>query len=266
MTETIYPENVLRLLETAVAPVKLSDDFCAKFKMYDNSGIIINCGKPVVGATFSLDLSEAAAEAAIKAGHNLIVTHHPAIYGGVSRFDLKNDSHARALALCIKHDISVISMHLNFDAAPEGIDYYLMRGLGGSNAKILAQIEGGGYGRFYEIAPVTIQKLLDGICKEFSTKRAVCHGSVAGEIKRFASFCGAGCDDAAIAFARENNADVLVSSDMPHHRLTELVENGIAVIQLTHYSAENYGFNKIYQNIKTRLQIPSSYYFDERFA
>ena len=124
-------EEVLELLEREVAPVKLSDDFCAKYKMYDNSGIIINCGREVTGALFSLDLSEEAVRRAKESGLNLIVTHHPAIYGGISRFDLKNNAHARALAECIKHDISVISMHLNFDAAPSGIDYHLMKGLGG---------------------------------------------------------------------------------------------------------------------------------------
>ena len=137
-------EEVFGLLEKSVAPVKVSDDFCAKFKMYDNSGIIINCGEKVSGALFSLDLSEAAADKAAELGYNLIVTHHPAIYGGISRFDLTSSAQSRALAKCIKNGVSVISMHLNFDAAPQGIDYYLMRGLGGENAKVLAQVEGGG--------------------------------------------------------------------------------------------------------------------------
>ncbi|MDE5766691.1 MAG: Nif3-like dinuclear metal center hexameric protein, partial [Clostridia bacterium] len=58
-------EEVFCFLENNVAPVKLSDDFCTKYKMYDNSGIIINCGQPVNGALFSLDLSAAAAEEAV---------------------------------------------------------------------------------------------------------------------------------------------------------------------------------------------------------
>ena len=98
MAESIFTEDVLQMLEDGVAPVKLSDDFCAKYKMYDNSGIIINCGKQVRGVTFSLDLSEAAVKEALGAGNNLIVTHHPAIYGGVSRFDLKNDPQSRPLS------------------------------------------------------------------------------------------------------------------------------------------------------------------------
>ena len=259
-------EEVLNLLEERVAPVKLSDDFCAKYKMYDNSGIIINCGEGVVGALFSLDLSEAAAMQAVKSGYNLIVTHHPAIYGGISRFDLKSDPQSRALALCLKNNISVISMHLNFDAAPNGIDYYLMRGLGGENAKVLATVEGGAYGRVYSVCPRTMPQLIENIKAEFDTERLIVHGVCEGKISKIASFCGAGLDDAAIAFAKSEQVDAVVSSDMPHHQIIKLVESGIAVIQLTHYCAEKYGFNKIYQNVKTGLQTPSSFFSDGRFA
>ena len=127
-----------------VAPVKLSDEFCKKFNMYDNSGIIINCGDEIKGILFTLDLTVKAVEKAKSSGFNLIVTHHPAIYGGISRLNLTDDPQAKALAECIKNGISVISMHLNFDAAPQGIDYQLMCGLGGENAQIAAEIQGGG--------------------------------------------------------------------------------------------------------------------------
>lgn len=259
-------EETLALLEENVAPVKLSDEFCARYKMYDNSGIIINCGREVNGALFSLDLSEAAVNAAIDKGYNLIVTHHPAIYGGISRFDLQNSSQSRALAECLKRGISVISMHLNFDAAERGIDYYLMRGLGGSNPHILSAVEGGGYGRVYDIQPVACGKFIEDVKNAFSTKRIIFHGEENRTVKRVASFCGAGLDDEAVAFAKSNKADVAVSSDLSHHRISELVESGTAVLQLTHYCAESYGFGEIYKSVKMILGIPSSFYLDERFV
>lgn len=259
-------EEVFKLLETRVAPVKLSDDFCAKFKTYDNSGIVINCGNEVTGALFSLDLSEAAVNRASELGYNLIVTHHPAIYGGISRFDLVNNAQSRALASCLKNGISVVSMHLNFDAAPEGIDYYLMQGLGGTDCKVLAQVEGGGYGRAYSVCPRTMPELINDIKENFNTNRIIIHGGNNAKISKMASFCGAGLDDSAVAFAKSEKVGAVVSSDLSHHRISELVESGIAVIQLTHYCCETYGFNKIYQNVKTGLQIPSSYFSDERFA
>lgn len=258
-------KDVCNVLEKRVAPIKVSDDFCAKFNMYDNSGIIINCNEEVRGILFSLDLSEKAIETAKGYGCNLIVTHHPAIYGGISRFDLTAESKSRALAACLKEGISVISMHLNFDAAPKGIDYYLMRGLGGTEAKVLARVEGGGYGRVYDIKPTALTDYINGVKKEFETSRIICHGESDKIIKRVASFCGAGLDDAAVAFARNENADLVVSSDLSHHRIEELVSCGKTVLQLTHYCAENYGFNKIYTDIKDNLSVPSNFFKDGRF-
>lgn len=262
-------EEMSEFLEMRVAPVKLSDDFCAKYKMYDNSGIIINCGEKVKGALFSLDLSEAAVKLAISRGYNLIVTHHPAVYGGVSRFDLTGCAQSRALAACLKNDISVISMHLNFDAAPNGIDYFLMKGLGGGECEILAPVEGGGYGRAYDIAPVTLGKFIEKIKTAFQTERLICHGESEyseTQVRKVASFCGAGCDDNAINFAKRNNADVFVSSDLKHHQIAELAESGITVIQLTHYASESYGFKRIYEDIENELKVKSEFFFDERFA
>lgn len=255
--------KILSALENGVAPVRLSDDFCAKYKAYDNSGIIINCGEDINGAVFALDLTEKTVAEAKAKGYNAIITHHPAIYGGISRFNLTQSPQQRALAECMKRGISVISMHLNFDAAPEGIDYYLMRGLGGTSAVISADITGGGYGRVYSVDPRVLSVFAQQVAEEFNTSRILVYGDENKKIRRAASFCGAGCDEHNIEFAIKNGADVFVSSDMKHHEILALTGMGVAVIILTHYASENYGFNKIYSKIKDGLGIPSSYYTDE---
>jgi len=248
--------EILHILEREVAPVALSDAFCKKYGMYDNSGIIIDCGKDISGALFSLDLSSKAVAAAIEKGFNLIVTHHPAIYGGVSRINF-NDP----IAKCLKNGISVISMHLNFDAAPEGIDYFLMRGLGGEQAEISAPVDGGGYGRVYAVKEACFGEYFNMVRATFP-ERALAYGDKLKKIKKVASFCGAGFDDHNMAFTVSRGADVFVSSDLKHHEISGLLEKGINVIHLTHYSAENYGFNMIYNKIKERLQLPAEYFCD----
>lgn len=255
--------EILKLLEEKVAPVSLSDELCRKFDMYDNSGIIVNCGNEISGAVFSLDLSKGAISEAREKGCNLIITHHPAIYGGLSRIDYRNPVAAN-IAECLKSGISVISMHLNFDCAPHGIDYHLMKGLGGSEdaCEILAKLSQGGYGRFYSVKPMDFNGFIQNIKTTFKTERVLAYGENK-TVKCAASFCGAGCDDKAINFAAQRGADVFVSSDMPHHEITALLGRGINVVLLTHYASENYGFNKIFNAISTGLQIPSAYYTDE---
>lgn len=252
--------EVMTVLEK-VAPVSLSDEFCKKFGLYDNSGVIINCCNDIGGALFSLDLSINAVKKAIEYGYNLIVTHHPAIYGGISELDLAGEPQSIAIAECLKHGISVISMHLNFDAAPHGIDYYLMRGLGGNEAEILAPVTGGGYGRFYSVKSENISVFTENVKKTFNSDRVLSYGEDR-RIKTVASFCGAGCDEKAIAFAVKNGADVFVSSDLKHHEIAALLGRGINVIQLTHYCAESYGFQKIYSEISKDLSVPTAYFCD----
>lgn len=248
--------QVLEKLEK-IAPVELSNKFCKKYSLYDNSGIILDSGEDIKGVLFSLDLSTTAVKIAKEKGYNLIVTHHPAIYGGISKLSVLDP-----ITQCVKNGISVISMHLNFDIAPEGIDHYLMIGLGGKIASCcIEEVEGGSYGRVYEIEPIQSQKYYKNVVKEFLTQRALFYGKEK-IIKKVASFCGAGSSEKTIAFAIANKVDVFVSSDLKHHEIAKLLEFGINVIHLTHYSAENYGFNKIYKKISASLNVKSEYLTD----
>lgn len=243
-----------------VAPVSLSEEFCRVYGAYDNSGVLIDCGAEINGALFSLDFSLAAITEAKKRGFNAIVTHHPAIFRGITKLNISSDPQAKAIERCVKGNISVISMHLNYDAAPEGIDYYLMKGLGGENAVIMNVLSRGGYGRVYDVPSADFASFVQAAKTTFDTERLVSYGGLKKKIGRAASFCGAGCDDNAIAFALENGADVFVSSDLKHHQITALLERGVNVIQLPHYAAEVYGFKRIVQKMNDRIAVPTCFY------
>lgn len=254
--------NQLYSLLEEVAPVALSDEYCAKYGAYDNSGIIVNCDRAIKGVLFTLDFSLKAVNESRERGFNTIVTHHPAIFGGISRLDVANDPYAAALADCVKRGVSVISMHLNFDAAPKGIDYYLMRAFGGDEPMIMQPLSQGGYGRLYNVPATVFTDLTEKVRRTFSTSRALFYGDRTKRIRKIASFCGAGCDDKSMEFAVKNGADLYVSSDMKHHQIASLLQRGINVILLTHYSAEYYGFNKICSGIIERLKVPASVFCD----
>ena len=94
----------------------------------------------------------------------------------------------------------------------------------------------------------------------------LCYGNLEREINRAASFCGSGVDEGAIGFALNNaggKADVIVSSDFKHHLITLALEEGLAVVILTHYASENYGFKKYYEKISRQIKLPCVYHTDE---
>lgn len=288
--------NEIYALLDALAPKALSDEFCKTYGAYDNSGVLVDAGGEIDKALFSLDLSLAAVEEAKRAGAGLIVTHHPAVYskiGGIRVSDF--DPLGKKLAECLKHGISVVSMHLNLDAAPFGIDESLMEGIlssaqragaGLRPPKDVAAIDGetidnetiactaisvaaiyqplsvGGYGRAYDVPPVSLKALAEGITDVFGAKRVAVYGDER-TVKRAASFCGAGADEGALEFAAKNGADVVISADFKHHILALALETGLAVIQLTHYASENYGFENYYRKIRKQAGIPCVFHTDE---
>lgn len=169
-----------------------------------------------------------------------------------------------AIKQCLKGGITVISMHLNYDAAPLGTDYFLMRGLGGEEEReLMVRLSVGGYGRVFDIPQTPFFKYLEDIKTTFASERIISYGNGRKTVKTVASFCGAGADDETIAFAVKNNADVFVSSDLKHHQIAELVGRGINVIQIPHYTSEVYGFKRIAQKLNEKLPVPSCFYRDK---
>ena len=235
----------------AYAPKSLSDDYCARYGAYDNSGILVDTGDEIKKALFSLDLSFGAIQKAVAEKANLIVTHHPAIYGKIGDIAFSDfEPLGEKLITCIKKGISVISMHLNLDCAKDGIDESLATVISGGalkNASIMHPLSenGYGYGRAYDIAPQTLGELVERLQGALRTERITVYGNKDKEITRIASFCGGGADEQA------------------HHNLTLATEKGLSVIALTHYASENYGFEKYYQKILKSVELPCVYHTDE---
>lgn len=254
----------------AISPIALSDEYCERYGAYDNSGIILDAGKEIKSAVFSLDFSLAAVENAIAKKANLIVTHHPAIYQKIG--DIKcGDTLGKKIVKCLENGISVVSMHLNLDVVDGGIDESMMHGIAlasgaqfAANTSILEPVtRNDGYGRAYDINAISLETLVENMKDTFHTNRILFYGDRKKKVEHVVSFCGAGGDDRALAFALQTGADVLVSADFKHHVIAAAVENGLAVVALTHYAAENYGFEKYYKNIRSQLGISCDYHTDE---
>ena len=249
-----------------VAPKTLSDEYCTAYGAYDNSGLLINAGGEVTKALFTLDLTDKAIEQAKAEGADVIVTHHPVIYAPIKSVDGK-------IAKCIAAGINVVSMHLNLDGVNGGIDESLAlaisRACGGervNGVQILHSLSQGGYGRAYEVLPTGAEAFVDALKKELGTDKAWLFGERTKTISKVASFCGSGVDDSAIAFAKASGADVIISADWKHHQIINALEEGMLVVQLTHYASEAYGFKKYYEKISQTVKVVCSYHEDKELA
>lgn len=229
------------------ADLKLSKNFVEKFEAYDNSGIIADNLEEINGILTCLDLTFESVKSAILNGCNLIITHHPAIYKPI--LSLSEDN---PLTYAIKNSIAVISFHLNLDTAKTGIDYYLAKGLGAEKQEILMPLgKDVGYGRKFK-TNITLNELVKHIQKEFNTDKVLVYGDLNKKINVVCSFCGAGLDYNELSLS--NDADLIVSADIPHHILKECLQRNKCVVQLTHYASEIYGFTKFYNWIKREFE------------
>ena len=247
----------------ALYPKKLSDDYVARYGGHDNSGILVDPGKEITGAVFSLDFSMGAIAHAKERGANLLVTHHPAIFFPIGDLRAGDPLGARILAAA-KEEMGVISMHLNLDCAVGGVDESLAAAAGAKGEICICEPleKGAGYGRVYDVAEQAFGVFAERLKGELRTQRAFLYGDLAAHVRRAASFCGSGIDGNAIRHAREAGADVLISADIKHNFICDACEAGMKVVQLTHYASENYGFKKIYQHLGGKLGVPCEFWED----
>lgn len=234
---------------------------------YDNSGIIVRVNESVERVLFSLDLSEASLKKAVTLCCDTIVTHHPAIYKPIKSLSC-GDYSSRSVLAAARRGINVISMHLNLDVAEDGIDASLCMGLGGEEYKILDMTdEKTGYGREFSVKKRTLSEMKACAKMSFCAKRLITYGNPGTEIKTVASFCGGGSGSALSYLENGGKADLIVTSDMPHHVIKEALERGVCVMLLTHYASENYGFNRYYEKITRDVEekVKTFFFTDGRF-
>ena len=246
-----------------IAPLSLSQKMI-ECGAHDNSGIIVKVSDKVEKILFSLDLSESAINKAIELGCDTIVTHHPAIYYPIKTLEF--DGENKDVLLAIKNNLNIISMHLNLDIAKLGIDHFLSVGLGGKNQQIIDVIvDEFGYGRKTEICQQSLDDFVSEIKRNFGSEKIVYYGQK--PVKNIASFCGSGAGDAVKAIGQGLSIDTVITSDVAHHQLKELIEANLNVVIIPHYVSEQYGFNKFYELVLEKLQSKQKafYFIDHRF-
>jgi dinuclear metal center YbgI/SA1388 family protein len=121
--------EIIRFLEQA-APLSLQES-------YDNAGLIT--GSPewkCTGVLVSLDATEEVILEAKSKGCNLVVAHHPIVFGGLKKINGKNYVE-KAVIASIKNDVAVYAIHTNLDNIINGVSAKMAEKLGLINTHIL---------------------------------------------------------------------------------------------------------------------------------
>lgn len=127
--------NVIQYLDS-IAPPQYQES-------YDNAGLIVgDPGTECKGVLIALDAIEEVLDEAIKSGFNLLVVHHPIVFGGLKKITGKNYVE-RVVVKAIKHDIAIYAAHTNLDnMLYHGVNEKITQRLGLKNVRILAPKKG----------------------------------------------------------------------------------------------------------------------------
>jgi dinuclear metal center YbgI/SA1388 family protein len=97
---------------------------------WDNVGLQVgDASSPAGRIMVALDPGREAIAAAVSSDCRLLLTHHPLIFSPLKRV-VASDPIGSAVALAIRHDLAIVSLHTNYDIAAGGVNDLLAARLG----------------------------------------------------------------------------------------------------------------------------------------
>ncbi len=208
-------DEIIQLLEKK-APIEYAMD-------WDHVGLLVGRrDKEVHKLMLVVDVTEEIVDAAVAQNVDMIVSHHPMIFGKVDRVNDETVLGRKILKL-IEHGIACYAMHTNFDTIG-GMAKEAAAMLGLQNMEVLEETKDGeGIGEVgYLPANDTVEKI------------AICPGSGKSVINE----------------AVQKKADCLITGDIGHHEGLDANEMGLTILDASHYGLEHIFMHIMYEYLK----------------
>ena len=217
------------------APFELQEDF-------DNAGFLVGRERTQVSKILvALDITEQVVEEAAEQGVQLIVAHHPVIFGGVRSVTDRTVT-GRVLLSLAEQGIAAICAHTNLDAVEGGVNDALALRLGLTDIEQLKQKGVDGQGRAYGIGRVgfvTQRPLYDfamGVKRLLGSNglRLVDGGKPVRKVAVGGGACAGMLDE---VLAKE--CDTFVTSDVKYNHFLDAKAQGLNLIDAGHFPTED---------------------------
>jgi len=243
----------------AVAPLALQES-------YDNSGLIVGeMGAQVSKALLCLDSTEAVVDEAIAKGCDLIIAHHPIVFGGLKRFT-GGDYVQRALIKAIRNNIAIYACHTNLDNVLRGgVNERIAQQLGFEAERVLRPVAAD-FGSFVGIGglddsdvfrtagagvlcnlqkPMNVLDFLQHLKAKMGVE-VVKYTKCDVEMVSKVAICG-GAGSFLIGDALRAGADAFITSDVKYHEFFD-AEGKMLLCDIGHYESEKYTID-LFSNI-----------------
>lgn len=236
--------EVLAALER-LAPLRYAE-------AWDNVGLLLEpvpvaSAAPVSSALLTIELTGEVVAEAETLGATLIVAYHPPIFKGLKRLRA-GDPAESCLLRCLAGGISIYSPHTALDAAPEGVNSWLLDAFGeGERAPCVPHPLDPRYGSGRALTltrPLTLSEALPRIKQQLGVAQlrvAASAAHAAGTpIRTIAACAGAGGS----VFEKLPHFDLFLTGEMRHHDVRERALAGSSVVLSEHTHTER-GFLRV---------------------
>lgn len=241
--KTLTVRDIKEALESIV-PLGLQES-------WDNSGLLIGFEDRQVSRIMTcLELNTKNVEEAITMGAEMIITHHPLIFGSISSLNTSTPLGAVIIRL-IRHGISVYSCHTPFDKVNGGNNDALagilglkdVKDLSGNSVpstdKMLESPSDMHIGRIGKLKrTITFDRAISMVCQALNLQKSQI--SAVGELDTEISKVGI-CTGAGVEFteaALKQGCQLFITGDVKYHQAQNARDQGICLIDAGHYGTE----------------------------
>lgn len=206
---------------------------------WDNPGLLAGDAQAEVHSIMiALDATDEVIDAAIEQKVDMLITHHPLIFGKISRIN-SYDIVGRRLLKLIQHNIQYYAAHTNFDVKAMATLAASMLGLEAPEVLEVTAVTNGveeGIGRISDVYESSAMTWINKLKSSFELENVIVYGDTEKIVKRVAISPGSG--KSMIDIAIQKKADLLITGDIGHHDGLDAVEWGLTVVDAGHYGLE----------------------------
>jgi dinuclear metal center YbgI/SA1388 family protein len=246
--------EIIRVIEK-FAPKEFKEE-------YDNVGLMVGDKEADVSAILvSLDTTLKVIEEASLKKCELIISHHPLLFRKAASVT-EDTLIGRKIRKAIQNNINIYASHTNLDVRANGINDLLIKLLGFDRAVVMeksANPRAGsedGIGRLVVLEePINLSTLCAKVKESLKLSFIRYSGDENWPIKKLAVINGSGQDY--FSLAQKLGADCIISGDTTYHYVSDLYEEGIAVVDAGHYGTEWPSMMLFAENLKMLLKESS---------
>ncbi len=222
---------------------------------WDNSGFLVGDADWEVKKIFlALDVTDETLEMAVKAGADMMITHHPLIFSGMKQVTAGNFIGRRLIKL-IENHICYYAMHTNFDVlGMADLSADLLNLKDRQVLEVTWQEEGRseGIGRVGKLPrEMTLEECGKFVKEQYRLPFVKLYGEPEKKVNSAAVCTGSGKSLMKEVLAKK--AEVYITADMDYHSAIDAVAQGVAVIDAGHYGTEYIFMEYMKQELKELL-------------